>query len=71
MWGALPSNTVLAARYQYLTSRDDNRLAGLQAHVACAAALLRWIHVVVTRRVPWDPAIAAGTPARTRARAVA
>jgi transposase len=30
-----------------------------------AAALLRWIHVVVTRHIPWDPAIAAGTsPAR-------
>jgi hypothetical protein len=26
----------------------------------CAAALLRWIHVVITRRVIWDPAIAAG-----------
>lgn len=59
VWGALSSNTVLAARYQYLTSRQDNRLAGLQAHVACAAALLRWIHVVVTRRVLWDPATAA------------
>ena len=27
---------------------------------ACAAALLRWIHVVITRQVAWDPAIAAG-----------
>ena len=30
------------------------------ARTACAAALLRWIHVVVARQVPWDPAIAAG-----------
>jgi hypothetical protein len=31
-----------------------------QARTACAAALLRWIHVVVTRHVTWDPGIAAG-----------
>ena len=31
-----------------------------QARAACAAALLRWLHVVVTQRVAWDPAVAAG-----------
>jgi hypothetical protein len=31
----------------------------LVANVRCAAALLRWIHVVITRRVTWDPAVAA------------
>jgi hypothetical protein len=31
-----------------------------QARTACAAALLRWIHVVITCRVAWDPAVAAG-----------
>ena len=25
-------------------------------------ALLRWIHVVITRRIAWDPAIAGRTP---------
>ena len=51
-----------------LTTRQDNRLARQQARTACAAALLRWIHVVVTRRVTWDPAIAAGgTPRRQAA----
>jgi NAD(P)-dependent dehydrogenase (short-subunit alcohol dehydrogenase family) len=45
----------------YLTTRPDNRLARQQARTACAAALLRWIHVVVTRRVNWDRAIAAGS----------
>jgi ABC-type uncharacterized transport system permease subunit len=30
------------------------------AGTACAAALLRWIHVVVTRQVTWDQVIAAG-----------
>jgi transposase len=50
----------VAARFPYLTTRQDNRLARQQARTACVAALLRWIHVVVTRRVTWDPAIAAG-----------
>ena len=51
-----------------ILARQDNRLARQQARTACAAALLRWIHVVVTRRVTWDPAIAAGgTPLRQAA----
>jgi len=57
---ALPNNPVLAARFTHLTTRDDNRLARQQARTACAAALLRWIHVVITKRVCWDPVIAAG-----------
>jgi hypothetical protein len=61
VWAALPNNPVMAARFTYLTTREDNRLARQQARTACAAALLRWIHVVVTRRVSWDPAIAAAS----------
>jgi transposase len=61
VWAALPNNDVLAARFTHLTTRDDNRLARQQARTACAAALLRWIHVVITRQVAWDPAIAAGS----------
>jgi transposase len=57
-WGALRHNSVMAARYRYLTTRQHNRLTDGQARAAIAAALLRWIHVVVTRRVHWDPAIA-------------
>jgi transposase len=60
VWAALPNNPVMAAKFTHLTTRDDNRLARQQARTACAAALLRWIHVVITRRVAWDPAIAAG-----------
>jgi transposase len=60
VWAALPNNPVMAARFTYLTTRQDNRLARQQARTACAAALLRWIHVVVTQRVTWDPVIAAG-----------
>ena len=58
VWGALAHNPVMAARYRYLTSRERNRLSDGQARAAIAAALLRWIHVVVTQRVHWDPAIA-------------
>jgi transposase len=60
VWAAMPDNPVMAARFTHLTTRQDSRLARQQARTACAAALLRWIHVVVTRRVTWDPAIAAG-----------
>jgi hypothetical protein len=61
VWAALPNNPVMAARFAHLTTREGNRLARQQARTACAAALLRWTHVVITRRVTWDPAIATGT----------
>jgi transposase len=69
VWAALPNNPVMAARFTYLTTRDQNRLARQQARTACAAALLRWLHVVITRQVRWDPVIAAGatSPLRTAA----
>jgi transposase len=60
IWAALPNNCVLAAKFTHLTTRDHNRLARQQARAACAAALLRWLHVVVTQRIPWNPVIAAG-----------
>lgn len=64
----MPNNPVMAARFTYLTTRDHNRLARQQARTACAA-LLRWLHVVITRQVTWDPIIAAGDtlPLRTAA----
>jgi hypothetical protein len=57
----MPNNPVMAARLTYLTTRQHNLLARQQARTACAATLLRWIHVVITQHVTWDPAIAAGT----------
>jgi transposase len=67
-WAALHHNRVLRARHAHLTSRDGNRLADGQARAACAAALLRWLYAVVTRRQPWDARIASGAiPARPRA----
>jgi transposase len=59
-WAALHHNRVLAAKYAHLTGRDGSRLAGGQARAACAAALLRWLYAVVTRRQPWDARVAAG-----------
>jgi transposase len=58
VWGALPHNPVMAGRYRYLTTRQHNRLTDGQARAAIAAGLLRWLHVIVTRRVNWDAPIA-------------
>lgn len=60
VWGALPHNPVWAARYTHLRNRTDNPLKDGPARTAIAAALLRQLFVVVTRRVAWNPAIAAG-----------
>ncbi|MGH3636139.1 MAG: IS110 family transposase [Mycobacterium sp.] len=57
VWGALRHNPVMGARYRHLTTREHNRLADGQARAAVAAALLRWIHVIVTQRLSWDAAI--------------
>jgi transposase len=63
VWGALRHNPVYTARFQHLTSRAANPLRPGQARAAIAAALLRQLFIIVTRRVAWDPAIAAGHPA--------
>jgi transposase len=60
VWGALPHNPVLHARFTHLTRRDTDRLASAQARAACAATLLRWLYAIVTRRQPFQPDIAAG-----------
>ena len=43
-----------------MTGRAEDRLTGQQARAAIAAALIRQIHAIITRRVPWDADIAAG-----------
>lgn len=60
VFSALQHNPVLAARYQHLTSRTDNPLAGPQAQVAVAAGLLRQLHAVIVTGTAWDPTTAAG-----------
>lgn len=62
-WAALRHNAVLKAKYAHLTGRDSNRLAGGQARTACAAALLRWLHAVITTGQAWDARTAAGETA--------
>lgn len=70
VWGALRHNTVLAAKYAHLTSRDTGRLADGQARTACACALLRWLWAVATTGQAWDARIASGQiPARPLAAA--
>jgi transposase len=72
LWGALRHNPVLAAKYAHLTGRDTGRLADGQARIACAAALLRWLHAVITTGQAWDARIASGQiPARPLAAAAA
>jgi transposase len=68
VWGALPHNPVLKARFTHLTSRDIGRLAAGQARAVCAAALLRWLYAVVTTGRAWDAEIAAGLRTADRAR---
>jgi transposase len=65
VWGALPHNPVLAQKFSHLTNRDHDRLTRAQAHLACAAALLRWLHAVVAKREPFNADIAAGRTSRT------
>lgn len=60
VWGAQANNPVLAARFQHLTTRTENPLTSGQAQAALAAALLRWLHVITTQRVPWNEQIAGG-----------
>jgi transposase len=60
VWGALPHNRVLHAKFTHLTRRDTDRLVAAQARTACAATLLRWLYAIVTRREPFQPDIAAG-----------
>lgn len=56
----LRHNPVLAAKYAQLTTRPTAKLTTAQAHVACAAAVLRWIYALTTHHTIWDPRIAAG-----------
>ena len=60
VWGALRHNHVYAARHAALTGRAEDKLTVQQANAAIAAALIRQIHAIITRRTPWDADIAAG-----------
>jgi transposase len=56
--GSLQTNSVYAARYRHLTTREHNKLKPTQAQTVIAAAILRHLHAVVTTGQAWDPQIA-------------
>ena len=58
VWGAQCANPVYRARYQHLTSREQNKLRPTQAQTIIAAAILRHLHAVITTGQAWDPVIA-------------
>jgi transposase len=58
VWGAVQTNTVYAARYRHLTTRENNKLTATQAQTVIAAAILRHLHAVITSGAAWDPLIA-------------
>jgi transposase len=47
VWGAQRANPVYRARYQYLTSPEQNKLRPTQAQTVIAAAGLRQLHAVI------------------------
>lgn len=59
--GAAAHTPSFAARHRWLTTRTANPLADSKARAALAAALLRQLWVVFSRRVAWDPALAGNT----------
>jgi transposase len=58
VWAVLHTNTVYAARYRYLTNRENNKLTPTQAQSVIAAAVLRQLHAVIVTGTAWDPVIA-------------
>ena len=68
VWGSLQTNTVYAARYRHLTSREHNKLTPTQAQTVIAAAILRHLHAVVTTGQAWDPQHRRRTGPRRRER---
>jgi transposase len=71
VWAALQTNTVYAARYRHLTTRDTNRLTATQAQTVIAAAILRHLHAVITTDTAWDPLIATHGTRRKQATTMA
>ncbi len=71
VWGAQRTNTVYAARYRHLTTREDNKLTPTQAQTVIAAAILRHLHAVITTGRAWDPLIATEGTRRAAQEAIA
>jgi transposase len=58
VWGTQRGNTVYAARYEHLTTRETNELTATQAQTIVAAAILGQLHAIITTGQAWDPTIA-------------
>ena len=71
VWGAQRANPVYRARYQHLTSREQNKLTPTQAQTVIAAAILRHLHAVITTGQAWDPVMPQHTAPGTTAAALA
>ena len=71
VWGSLQTNTVYAARYRHLTTREQNKLSPTQAQTVIAAAILRHLHAVITTGTAWDPLIATNGTRRREATTLA
>ena len=66
VWGALQTDTVYAARYPHLTTRESNRLTATQAQTVLAAAMLRPARSHHHRHRLGDPLIATHGPLPSR-----
>jgi hypothetical protein len=53
VWGAQRGNPVYAARYQHLTTREQNKLTPTQAQAVITAAPLRHLHAIITTGRAW------------------
>jgi transposase len=58
VWGAQRASPVYGARYQHLTSTEQNKLTPTQAQTVIAAPILRHLHAVITTGQIWDPVTA-------------
>jgi hypothetical protein len=58
VWAAQRANPVYRARYQYLTSREHNKLTPTQAQTVIAAAILRQLHATIPTGQVCDPVTA-------------
>lgn len=58
-------------KYTALTTRQTDKLTTGQAHIACAAAVLRWIYALTVHHTTWDPRIASGVIPHDQAAAAA
>jgi transposase len=66
VWGTQCGNTVYAARYKHLTTRQTNKPTPTQAQTVIATAILRQLRAIIVTGQAWNPDIASnGTAGRS------